>query len=85
MFDAPEAARRDGAFLRVGREIDAACAAVVVVGDGVEAQAGGRGEGAEEAGEEVWHHRCGGGHYEEEEEGGEEEEEEGGCSWGLQV
>ena len=66
VFDAPEAAGRDGAFLRVGGKIDRGRGAAF----GVEADARGRGEGAEEAGEEVGHR---GGH----DEGG--DEEEGGC------
>ena len=70
MFDAPEAAGRDGALLRVGGEVGRGAAF------GVESDAGGGCEGAEEAGEEVWHR---GGH--DEDEGG---DEEGGC-WGLQV
>ena len=62
MFHAPEAARGDGAFLRVGGEVG--CGAAF----GVKGEAGGGGEGAEEAGEEVGH--CGG---HDEEEGGEDE------------
>ena len=72
MFDAPEAAGRDGALLRVGGEVGRGAAL------GVESDAGGRGEGAEKAGEKVGHR---GGH-DEDEDGG--DEEEGGC-WGLQV
>ena len=61
VLDAPEAAGRDGALLRVGEEVGGGAAL------GVEGDAGGRGEGAEEAGEEVGHR---GGHDEEEEGGG---------------
>ena len=71
MFDPPEAARGDGAFLRPGREVCGGAAAV-----GVEGHAGGGGEGAEEAGEEVGHW---GSHDDDEEEG-----EDEGCCEGLQ-
>ena len=69
MLDAPEAARGDGAFLRVGGDVGGGAAV------GGEGHAGGGREGAEEAGDEVGHR---GGH-DEEEDGGEEE----GC-WELQ-
>ena len=57
VLHAPKAARGDGAFLRVGREVGGGAAF------GVEGEAGGGGEGAEEAGEEAGHR---GGHDEEE-------------------
>ena len=64
VFDAPEAAGRDGALLRVGGEVGGGAAV------GAEGDAGGRGEGAEEAGEEIGHR---GGHDEGEEGGGDDE------------
>ena len=51
MLDAPETAGGDCAFLGIGREVLGGAV-------GVEAHAGGGGEGAEEASDEVGH--CGG-------------------------
>lgn len=59
MFDAPEAASGYGAFLRVGWEVGGGATF------GIKGHAGGRGEGAEEAIEEVGH--CGG--HDEDEDG----------------
>ena len=62
MFDAPEAAGGNGAFLGVGWEVGSGAAF------GVEGNAGGGCEGAKEAGEEVRHCRS-----HDEDEGGDEE------------